>query len=328
MRQAQRLRAIKRLRRNIPTSKRVVIHTVKHKEHKGHEEKHNYLSDDNTISIYPLKHRVNIINHHTVTTMAHDLGETHKHLIIDKYTTKREHSINTIDNPVSQNQKNPTTIHPDTGTTKETHNAPLNVLDTKPSSELSNKIVETNQNQQTDINKQTVAVDNSIKTEHSNEVDMINNKQESDIKITQPSNTDVNNKTVAVDNSIKAEHSNEVAMANNKQESDVKITQSSNTNVNNKTVAVNNSAQTDAKVLNNTPSNTEIKSESNIHQENTVETQQNSTNSNIEVHEDIHTEEHISNTSGSQASTSQNTMQSSSMRSLRRIYIPNRSRRR
>jgi len=77
MRQAQRLRAIKRLRRNIPTSKRVVIHTVKHK---GHEEKHNYLSDDNTISIYPLKHRVNIINHHTVTTMAHDLGETHKHL--------------------------------------------------------------------------------------------------------------------------------------------------------------------------------------------------------------------------------------------------------
>jgi len=331
MRQAQRLRAIKRLRRSIPTSKRVVIHTVKHKEHKGDKKGHNYLSDDNTISIYPLKHRVNVINHHTVTTMAHDLGETHKHLIIDKYTTKREHSIsiaqepsiNTIDNPVSQHQKSPTTIHSDTGTTKETHNTPLNILDTKPSSELSNKIVETNQNQQTDMNKQTIVVDNSIKTEQSDQVAMTNNQQEQTINTTQSSK-------INVDNTIKTEQSNEIAITNNQQKSDVKITQSSNTDINNKTVAVNNSAQTDAKVSNNTPSNTDTKSESYIHQENTVETQQNSTNSNIEVHEDIHMEEHttISHTSTNQASTSQSETQSSSMRSLRRVYIPNRSRRR
>ena len=325
MRQAQRLRAIKRLRRKIPTSNRVATHTAKHT-----------VEFKNRVSTAILKQRMEITNHNTVTTMAHDLGKSHKHTIMDKHTTQQNHIVTTneehsIDTPnvhdsviskistphtditVSQNQNNPTTIHPDTGTTKEVQNTPLKVLDAKPSDDSSNRIVETNQNQQ------TIVIDNSIKTEQSNQVTMTNNQQEQTINTTQSSNINLNN-------SIKTEQSNQVTMTNNQQEQTIQVTQP---NTNSHTIKVDNSAQTDIKVIN-------AESKPIIHQDNTVK------ESNIEVNQEVHIEEHrhISNSSSQSSSnvvstpiqhsltpTSQRTTKRLDVRSLR-IYIQNRSRRR
>jgi len=348
MRQAQRLRAIKRLRRSIPTSKKVVIHTIKYNRD---IKRNGYISDNRIAPINSLKHRVDIINHHNITKIAHDLVETHKDILKNRYNTQIENHIDnkipiTTDKHISQNQKNPITIQPNSSTTKETQNTPLNVLDTKASNELSNKIVETNQNQQ------TIVIDNSIKTEQSNQVTMTNNQQEQTINTTQSSNINLNNSikteqsnqvtmtnnqqeqtinttqssNINLNNSIKTEQSNQVTMTNNQQEQTIQVTQP---NTNSHTIKVDNSAQTDIKVIN-------AESKPIIHQDNTVK------ESNIEVNQEVHIEEHrhISNSSSQSSSnvvstpiqhsltpTSQRTTKRLDVRSLR-IYIQNRSRRR
>ena len=127
-------------------------------------------------------------------------------------------------------------------------------------------------------------------------------------------------------------------MINNQKEQTINITQSSNTNIDNKTIKVDNSIQADTKVIN-------IESTSTIHQDNQVEPKQNNNiekqkvnniethrdihieeqRDNIKIHEDIHIKENNNNIPNSKTSTSQNYQ---NMRSLIRINILNRSRRR
>jgi len=312
MRQAQRIRAIKRLRRSIPTSKRVVIHTIKHNRDKKRDA---YTLDDHIATNNSLKHRVDIINHHNIMKMAHDLVETHKDIInrhntqIDNHIDKINNHNNiiiskiptaTTDNHTSQNQKNPTTINNNTSKTKEIQNSPLPILDTKPSNDSSNMVVK--------------------------------------IEEQQPTNTDIDKQNININNTTKTELSNKTTMINNQKEQTINITQSSNTNIDNKTIKVDNSIQADTKVIN-------IESTSTIHQDNQVEPKQNNNiekqkvnniethrdihieeqRDNIKIHEDIHIKENNNNIPNSKTSTSQNYQ---NMRSLIRINILNRSRRR